>query len=143
MERLIFVDSGFLIALLDETETARTDALQLLRGFFGDHRVNLLTTRAVLNEFLAHFSRGDGDTRQLAAVFAKEILDGSRYRVEPVDDRCYGEAIELYEARPDKRYSMVDCIGMIVMRRRGISEVVTTDRDFEQEGFSNLMRRAG
>ena len=139
MARLIFVDSGFLIAIVDHTDVASAQAIRLQRELVSDHRVTLFTTRAVLNEFLAHFSRGTGDARRRTATFAKDVLDGPNYCVLSVDDACYREAIELYEARPDKHYSMVDCIGMTVMRRSGIETVVTTDRDFEQEGFRNLM----
>ena len=49
---------------------------------------------------------------------------------------CFG-----YDSRLDKRYSIVDCVGMTIMRREGISDFVTTDRDFVQEGFLNLMGR--
>ncbi len=140
---MIFVDSGFLIALLDETDDASGNAFALFEAFNPDERVRLLTTRAALNEFLAHFSRGDGGTRNQAANFVENILDSRKYRVVPIDDQLYRDAVQLYKARPDKRYSMVDCIGMTLMRRLGIQDVVATDRDFEQEGFTNLMRPVG
>ena len=46
----------------------------------------------------------------------------------------------LYEARPDKGYSLVDCISMQTMRKEGLTEVLTNDRHFEQEGFRALFR---
>ena len=46
----------------------------------------------------------------------------------------------LYGARPDKGYSLVDCISMEAMRREGLTEVLTNDRHFEQEGFRTLFR---
>jgi uncharacterized protein len=45
---------------------------------------------------------------------------------------------ELYENRPDKGYSLTDCISMVVMRERSILEVLTADRHFQQEGFTIL-----
>ena len=48
--------------------------------------------------------------------------------------------LRLYEARPDKGYSLTDCISMQVMRREGIREVLTFDRHFEQDGFRILFR---
>jgi predicted nucleic acid-binding protein len=47
--------------------------------------------------------------------------------------------LELYEARPDKGYSLTDCISMNLMRERGINEVLTHDHHFEQEGFTILL----
>ena len=74
------------------------------------------------------------------ARFVRRALADPKYRVEIVDRGLYNDALDLYESRHDKRYSMVDCVGMTIMRRDGIDEVVTTDRDFVQEGFINLMR---
>ena len=108
--------------------------------FRSDPSVEFVTTRDILNEFLAHFSRGDGITRRQAALFVKDIINNPKYRIISIDADAYWSALELYENRPDKRYSMVDCIGMTIMRLHGIHEVLSTDRDFEQEGFSNPMR---
>ncbi len=45
------------------------------------------------------------------------------------------EGLALYRARPYKGYSLKDCISMQAMRREGITDVLTNDRHFEQEGF--------
>ncbi len=47
---------------------------------------------------------------------------------------------DLYAARPDKGYSLTDCISMQTMRREGLTEVLANDRHFEQEGFRALFR---
>ena len=41
----------------------------------------------------------------------------------------------LYEQRPDKEYSLVDCMSMTLMRERGITHVLTNDHHLRQEGF--------
>lgn len=46
----------------------------------------------------------------------------------------------LYGARPDKGYSLTECISMQTMRREGLTEALTNDRHFEQEGFQALFR---
>jgi predicted nucleic acid-binding protein len=46
----------------------------------------------------------------------------------------------LYQSRPDKSYSLVDCISMQTMREEGLTEILTNDRHFEQEGFRALFR---
>jgi hypothetical protein len=43
--------------------------------------------------------------------------------------------LELYRHRPDKGYSLTDCVSMQTMRRLNIDEVLTNDRHFGQEGF--------
>jgi predicted nucleic acid-binding protein len=48
---------------------------------------------------------------------------------------CFYPEMALCEARPDKGYSLVDCISMQTMRTEGLTEALTNDRHFEQEGF--------
>jgi predicted nucleic acid-binding protein len=52
----------------------------------------------------------------------------------------FDRSLDLYARRPDKSYSMVDCISMVVCRDLEIADVLTDDRDFEQEGFVALLR---
>ena len=52
------------------------------------------------------------------------------------------DRLTLYNARPDKGYSLTDCISMQTMRREGLTEALTNDRHFEQEGFRALFRGA-
>jgi predicted nucleic acid-binding protein len=43
--------------------------------------------------------------------------------------------LKLYQQRLDKGYSLTDCISMNTMRKSGITEVLTHDLHFTQEGF--------
>ena len=140
MGRVIFVDSGFLIALFDPNDRSCLPAHALLRTFREDNQLVLIFSWDVINEFLAHYSRQGPAVRRSVARFVWSMLDDPKFLFEPVDHQLYLHALHLYGSRLDKRYSMVDCIGMTIMRRNGIDEVVTTDRDFAQEGFVNLMR---
>ncbi len=51
----------------------------------------------------------------------------------------FAAGVALYRRRLDKSYSMVDCMSMVVCRERGLQDVLTADRDFEQEGFTILL----
>jgi uncharacterized protein len=46
----------------------------------------------------------------------------------------------LYSQRPDKDWSLTDCISFVVMQREGITEALTGDHHFEQAGFSILLK---
>jgi uncharacterized protein len=52
------------------------------------------------------------------------------------------DGLTLYNGRPDKGYSLTDCISMQTMRLEGITDALTNDRHFEQEGFRALFRTA-
>jgi predicted nucleic acid-binding protein len=57
-------------------------------------------------------------------------------------EQAFQAGLALYHERPDKGYSLTDCISMQTMRREGLTEAVTSDRHFEQEGFRVLFRDA-
>jgi len=68
------------------------------------------------------------------------ILASSVIRVIPQSRESFLAGLQLYRSRPDKGYSLVDCISMQAMRKEGLTEVLTNDRHFEQEGFRALFR---
>ncbi|MDX2229976.1 MAG: hypothetical protein NW220_10080 [Leptolyngbyaceae cyanobacterium bins.349] len=51
----------------------------------------------------------------------------------------FQSGVELFQSRLDKGYSLTDCISMQTMRQLGISEVLTHDKHFTQEGFVILL----
>ena len=53
----------------------------------------------------------------------------------------FDSALKLYSKRTDKEYSMQDCISMVVMEKRSITRVLTSDYHLEQEGFTILMKK--
>ena len=50
------------------------------------------------------------------------------------------DGLARYERRLDKDYSLQDCTSMNVMEAEGITEILTSDHNFEQEGFTILMK---
>jgi predicted nucleic acid-binding protein len=50
------------------------------------------------------------------------------------------EGLGLYESRPDKEWSLTDCISFVVMQKEGIIEALTGDHHFEQAGFVALLK---
>ena len=45
------------------------------------------------------------------------------------------DALAFYESRLDKQYSLTDCVDMQAMRREGLTDVLSNDHHFTQEGF--------
>jgi predicted nucleic acid-binding protein len=60
-------------------------------------------------------------------------------QILPQSHEGFLAGIGLYQARPDKGYSLTDCISMETMRREGLSEVLTNDEHFAQEGLTCLL----
>ena len=68
----------------------------------------------------------------------RDVLTEPSTQLLPQTSADFAAALTLYEARPDKEYSLTDCRSMVALRALGISEVLTNDHHFTQEGFRIL-----
>lgn len=100
----------------------------------------IVTTEEVLSEYLTFFSDKGSYWQTRAVAVVELLLRRRRVRVLPQTSESFHSGMALYASRPDKNYSLTDCIAMEAMRRHGISDVLTNDRHFEQEGFRALFR---
>ncbi len=57
----------------------------------------------------------------------------------PFEAELIESAVELYRTRPDKDWSLTDCLSFVVMERRHLTEALTTDGHFEQAGLKAMM----
>jgi uncharacterized protein len=78
--------------------------------------------------------------RGFTAGFIRGMLASSESLVITDLNPWLGLGLTLYEQRPDKSWSLTDCISFSVMESRGIREVLTGDRHFEQAGFLRLLK---
>ena len=101
--------------------------------------VVLVTTDEVLTEFLNHFSAFGDQMRQQAATTVRGFLDDPTITVVHQSRHTFLSGLALYEARKDKGYGLTDCISMVTMRQVGITQVLTHDEHFSQEGFIKLL----
>lgn len=101
----------------------------------------MVTSEFVLAELLGFLCESGPYLRGQAVVLTDRVRTDPTITVEPVTSALFEAGLRLYEARPDKGYSLVDCTSMAIMRERGIEGVLTGDRHFEQEGFEALLRR--
>lgn len=121
----------------DFADSAHQEALSLTAELASS---SIVTTDEVLTEYLTFFSTAPESLRREAAESVVDILASSVIRVIPQSRESFLAGLQLYRARPDKGYSLVDCISMQAMRKEGLTEVLTNDRHFEQEGFRALFR---
>lgn len=129
--RKYFVDTWFLVALFDAADSDHHRAVRINRAL---GNAPLVTHDGVLTEFLA-FICDEGERVRHRGV--RVVRDALRERtVVPQDRALFLRAVQLYEDRHDKEYSLTDCMSMIVMRDRGITHVLTNDHHFTQEGFT-------
>lgn len=134
--RRFFADTFYWVALLLRRDhwhahvTAFNHTLRRDDVFF--------TTDAIILEFLAALSSAGPYLRQQAVDRVEAMLANPYIRVEEVTRALLLDGLALYKSRSDKEYSLTDCISMQVMRREGLTDVLTNDRHFTQEGFRIL-----
>jgi len=127
--KAVFADTFYWAALTSTNDAAHERALALSRSFAPRQ---IVTIDEVLCEYLAFFAEAGAHVRQEASRNVGEILDDSCIRVFPQSRQSFIAGLQLYRARSDKAYSLVDC--------KGITDVLTNDRHFEQEGFRAMFR---
>lgn len=64
----------------------------------------------------------------------------AKVTVIPADRSWFERGVDLYRRRPDKEWSLTDCISFVVMEEEEIREALTADAHFEQAGFVALLR---
>ncbi len=60
-------------------------------------------------------------------------------KIIPAETSLFQAGWSLYSQRPDKEWSLTDCISFVVMAQEQILEAVTSDHHFEQAGFVRLL----
>ena len=137
--RYVFGDTSYFIALVNDLDVLH-DRARSLSNEFAATAGKIVTTLSVLEEFLTEWSRRDQGAKLKAAEFVDRVRRSPTVEVLPITDQLFDVAIDLYRRRMDKQYSMVDCTSMVICEQRSITEVLTADHDFEQEGMIALMR---
>jgi predicted nucleic acid-binding protein len=131
----IFADSFYWIALANPADVWHQSATTFSQT---NTEAMLTTTDEVLSEFLNYFSAAGERKRTVVAVMFEEAMSHPRVVVIPQTRESLLRGFTLYKARADKGYSLTDCISMTTMHERNITEVLTHDHHFTQEGFTPL-----
>ena len=133
----IFADTFYWVALTNVKDSAHEQAKDFSRSLSA---VSFVTTEPILVEYVNYFAGWGRDFRLMASANASGILSSSILQVLPLTAELFRAGVDLYAARPDKGYSLTDCFSMMTMRQQGLTDVLTNDQHFEQEGFRALFR---
>ena len=128
----IFADTVYWVAITHRKDQWHQAAMSVSRLIANCH---LVTTDEVLNEVLTAFCEAGSMLRERAATLVRNLHDTPNVTVYPQSRDTFLTGLNLYEARPDKGYSLTDFISMHIMKLEGITEVLTHDGHFVQEGF--------
>ncbi len=129
----VFADAFFYIAVLNRHDAAHQRAMNSVAA----GAIEVVTTAAVLLEV------ADAMTaplwRSKCAEFLEDLPKQDATTIHPLSDALWRRGLDLYRRRPDKDWSLTDCISFVVMEDEGLREALTGDRHFEQAGFVALL----
>ena len=132
----MLLDTSGLLCLHHKPEPFHDQA----RTLYKQARIRL-THSYVLAEFVA-LATIRRLPRMPALTYINDLLENPDIETIWVDETLHREAMALLLARQDKTYSLCDAVSFVLMRQRNITEGLTTDHHFEQEGFRRLLGEA-
>jgi predicted nucleic acid-binding protein len=131
---MILLDTGYFVALFTPNDSLHERAVE-----WSSH-VNepLLVTEYVLLECVNSFSRPKD--RASAHALVEHVQSNPAYEVIYASRRLFEGGLRLHRERPDKQWSLTDCISFNLMIERGVKRALAYDHHFEQAGFEALLR---
>ncbi len=130
----VFADTFYYFALFNPKDGAHEKA----RRYAAQHHEATVTTAWVLTE-LADGLAATPYRTDVARLVSLLRADPEN-EIVPATADLMERGLALYDARPDKQWSLTDCISFLVMQDRQITEALTGDRHFEQAGFEALLK---
>jgi uncharacterized protein len=127
----VFVDTYALIAWLN----AKDSDHERVSTYFDSTR-KYVTTEWVLIELADAFC--SLPARAITSQFLNDIRSSASFEIVPSIPSLFESGIRLYADRPDKAWSLTDCLSFVVMTERGLTDALTADRHFAQAGFHPL-----
>jgi predicted nucleic acid-binding protein len=130
----VFADTFVFLAMLTPGSFRHAASVRWLAS----SRHPLVLTEWILTEL------GDGlcrrDVRDRYVRMEQRLRADHRVTIVPATAALFGRGTHLYQRRPDKDWSLTDCISFVVMQEFAITEALTGDHHFEQAGFVALLK---
>jgi uncharacterized protein len=131
--KTVFADTAYYLAFLNIHDELHARSTEFTVGFDG----LLLTTTWVLTEVVDALSRPA--FRSTVVDFILAIRTDSQVTIVPASQELFDRGFDLFARRPDKEWSLTDCISCVTMQEHGLTDALTSDRHFRQMGFRTLL----
>jgi predicted nucleic acid-binding protein len=132
--KTVFADAFYFVGLINRGDQHHAKVVAAARQLRG----TMLTTEWILAEFADALA--ESASRRLVPQFVRELEQDSNVRISRASTDLFRRGLALFEQRPDKDWSLTDCISFVVMKDEGIDEALTGDQHFEQAGFVALLK---
>ncbi len=130
----LFADTSAFVAFLNKRDEYHDAAMEYLTR----HDDAIVTTAWVLVELGNFLAKGRG--RRRFTPFVRDLRREPHVEIVEANGKRFEASLALYARRPDKEWSMTDCLSFVVMEEKRLTEALTADHHFEQAGFTVLLK---
>lgn len=130
----VFADTAFYLAVVNPHDALHAKAVRAGKRFRG----RVITTHYVLVELGNALSRAEH--RAVFLALLRELRADQHTLIVPASEELFEAGMDLFARRPDKDWSLTDCLSFVVMGQMKIVEALTEDHHFNQAGFRALLR---
>lgn len=135
--KTLFIDTFYWVALINIADSWHQAVRNYSRNL---NNIKLVTTQEVLIETINFFASFPSPMKKAVFQLVRQVIADQNITVIPQTHESLTAGLELFSKRFDKGYSLTDCISMVTMNQLNITEVLTHDKHFQQEGFIILFK---
>jgi predicted nucleic acid-binding protein len=135
--KALFADTSYFVALVGPSDQFHTRAIELSESLLG----RVITTEYVLVETGGMLSRPED--RPAFVNLVRDLESDPSVQIVPASQALFRAGFDLFARRPDKEWSLVDCLSFVTMKQRRLEGALTADRHFAQAGFRALLLERG
>jgi uncharacterized protein len=127
--KTVFSDTSYYLALINAADQHHPIACEWTSGFKGKS----ITTAWVIAELANAMSQVVN--RPFFLSLLRDLQSDSRLTIIPPSKPLFDRGLELYSRRPDKDWSLTDCMSFSVMEEFGLRDAAAFDHHFTQAGY--------
>ena len=133
----VFMDTAGFLALWDAGDEHHSAAARLQKELRTKRR-RFVTSDYIVDEtttllLVRHSHRA-------AADFLNTVQESEALQIEWIGPERFEAGAVLFRRHADKECSFTDCVSFALMRELRIDDAFTTDRHFQQAGFTPLLK---
>jgi predicted nucleic acid-binding protein len=135
--KALFADTSYFVALVGPADQFHKRAIELSESLLG----HVITTEYVLVETGGMLSRPED--RHAYVNLVRDLESDPSVQIVPASQALFRTGFDLFARRPDKEWSLVDCLSFVTMKQRRLEGALTADRHFVQAGLRALLLEGG
>lgn len=129
-----FADTSYFLAVLNVRDINHDSAIE----YNSDPDLRFTVTEFVFLELGNALSLSAG--RKILGILLEHLRENPNITIIPLSSALMRKGEELFNQRPDKEWSLTDCISFVVMKEQKLSSALTSDHHFAQAGFKALLK---